>query len=114
MSHLSILPTVLRETECLHATLLSLGYQPHRGGWLTGFGGEVQPVELQVRLADGQSIGWERSPDGSLALVTDLQRISRSRSLQELLGTITRAYAARLALQEAAAVLPEAALELGA
>lgn len=113
MSHLSILPTVLRETGCLHATLLSLGLHPARGGMLRGFAGEARAVELQVALPGGQAIGWERAPDGSLALVGDLQRISRSHQLQELLGTITRAYAARLALHEAAALLPEAAIELG-
>jgi hypothetical protein len=79
-----------------------------------GFGGEGQPVELQVRLADGQTLGWCRQGDGSLALVGDLQRISRSRSLQDLIGRITRAYAARKALLEAAGTVPEAVIHFGA
>ena len=62
------------------------------------------PVELQVSLSGGQVIGWRRQADGTLALVGDLQRISRSESLQALLGSITRAYAARVALADAGAI----------
>jgi hypothetical protein len=69
-------------------------------------------VALQVELADGQPLGWARQGDGSLALVGDLQRISRSTALQQLLGGITRAYAARMALQEASRALPTASIEL--
>lgn len=101
MSHLSILPTVLRDAELLAASLEALGHQPRMGGELKGFAGERQAVVLQVRLPEGLSIGWSRQPDGSLALVGDLQRLSRSRSLQSLLGRLTRHYAAQQALRDA-------------
>jgi hypothetical protein len=114
MSHLSILPTVLRDADALAATLEALGLNWCRGGVLAGFGGEHQPVALQILLQDGQPLGWAWQRDGSLALVGDLQRISRCTSLQTLLGRITRAYAARLALQDAATTLPEASIELRA
>jgi hypothetical protein len=114
MSHLSILPTVLRDAECLAAALLSLGLPPLRGGELAGFAGAGEPVELQVRLADGEALGWSRQADGTLSLVGDLQRISRSSALQDLIGRITRAYAARKALVTAATILPEAAIHFGA
>ncbi len=114
MSHLSILPTVLQDADGLAATLEALGLRWSRGGTLAGFAGDHQPVELQVQLRDGQPLGWARQPDGCLALVGDLQRISRTASLQVLLGRITRAYAARLALQEAARTLPAASIELRA
>jgi hypothetical protein len=45
-------------------------------------------------------------------LVGDLQRISRNTGLQRLLGRITRAYAARAALQEASMAVPTASIEL--
>jgi hypothetical protein len=112
MSHLSILPTVLRDADCLAATLAALDLRCSRGGELVGFGGEHRAVTLQVQLPDGQPLGWARQNDGSLALVGDLQRISRSTTLQKLLGRITRAYAARLALQEANETLPTASIEL--
>lgn len=111
MSHLSILPTVLRDADHLVASLESLGLQPIRGGSLCGFQ-ESQPVEVRVEFADGQSLGWSRQSDGSLSLVGDLQRLSRSRPLQRLLGRITRAYAARQALAEAAAQLPGAVVKV--
>ncbi|MEB3263935.1 MAG: DUF1257 domain-containing protein [Synechococcus sp.] len=101
MSHLSILPTVLRDADCLAASLVSMGHHPVRGGCLRGFAAEAEPVELQVEVEPGLSLGWARQRDGSLSLVGDLQRISRSRSLQTLLSDLTRRYASRLALQQA-------------
>jgi hypothetical protein len=108
MSHLSILPTVLRDADRLAATLEAVGLRPLRGGELEGFGGEQQAVDLQVLLDGGERLGWARQHDGSLALVGDLQRISRSTRLQDLLSTITRRYAAELALAEAARQLGRA------
>ncbi|MCP9928789.1 DUF1257 domain-containing protein [Cyanobium sp. CH-040] len=102
MSHLSILPTVLRDADVLARSLEAIGLQPRWGGHLEGFAGERQAVDLQVRLDEGQSLGWRRDAEGTLALVGDLQRISRSTRLQQLLSTITRRYAAELALAEAA------------
>jgi hypothetical protein len=105
VSHLSILPTVLRDAEGLAASLAALGHSPEWGGQLEGFAGETQPVDLQVTLSSGVQLGWTRHTDGSLALVGDLQRLSRSQTLQRLLGAITRRYAAEMALREAASQL---------
>lgn len=102
MSHLSILPTVLRDAAGLTASLQALGLEPRAGGVLMGFAGEQQPVVVQVVLSDGLALGWARQGDGSLALVGDLQRLSQNRQLPVLLGRITRHYAAQMALQEAA------------
>jgi hypothetical protein len=111
MSHLSILPTVLRDIDILHQALGSLGLPSEPGGELLGFAGERQLVAISVQLEGGQKLGWQRSGDGSLCLVGDLQQLSRSHTLQSLLGKITRAYAARQALQEASLSLPTALLE---
>lgn len=113
MSHLSILPTVLRDSTCLAASLESLGLTPLQGGLLEGFAGETLPVELQVTLADGLRLGWIRHSDGHLALVADLQRLSRSRQLEALLSRLTRAYAAREAVEAAAARFPQAVVTIG-
>ena len=113
MSHLSILPTVLHDADRLAASLASLGLRPLRGGELTGFE-QTLPVEVQVVVEAGLALGWSRQPDGSLALVGDLQRLSRSLPIQRLLGRITRAYAARQALEEASVQLPDALLHLRA
>jgi hypothetical protein len=111
MSHLSILPTVIRDAHILDQALSSLGLASEAGGELVGFAGERQPVAISVQLAGGQRLGWQRSADGSLALVGDLQQLTRSLTLETLLGRITRAYAARQALQEASVSLPSALLE---
>ena len=114
MSHLSILPTVLRDEDILRQALASLGLQAETGEELSGFAEERQPVLIAVQLEGGQRLGWQRSADGSLDLVADLQQVSRSLTLPVLLGRITRAYAARQALQEAACALPMAVLEFHA
>ncbi|MEO1003680.1 MAG: DUF1257 domain-containing protein [Cyanobacteria bacterium J06638_7] len=102
MSHLSILPTVLRDADLLASSLQAIGLQPRWQGQLEGFAAERRSVELQVTLAGGESLGWARQQDGSLALVADLQRLSRSTRLQALLAVITRRYAAQKALLDAA------------
>lgn len=114
MSHLTILPTILKDQDCLALTLEALGYQPLQGGQLESFAGQGEPVNVAITLPDGQQIGWSIQPDGCLALVGDLQRISRSRPLQHLLGRITRAYAARMALREAAIDLPNGMIHISA
>jgi hypothetical protein len=114
MSHLSILPTVLRDPELLAGSLVQLGFTPRFGGQLEGFAADAQPVLLQVELPEGGHLGWQRQADGSLALVGDLQRISRSRCLQRLLTRLSRAYAARDALQQAAGLFSPGTVSLTA
>jgi hypothetical protein len=98
MSHLSILPTVLRDAEVLAGCLEAMGYQPIWGGVLKGFASDSHPVVLQIALGSEARLGWSRQQDGSLALVGDLQRFSRSESVSDLLGQLTRRYATHRAL----------------
>ena len=112
MSHLSILPTVLQDEIVLAQALSDLGLEPLGPGELRGFASERQQVALRVQLPEGLWLGWCRQADGSLALVGDLQRLARSRSVQQLIGRITRRYAARHALLNAARDLPGARVEL--
>ena len=93
MSHLSILPTVLRDAEGLGRCLEAMGFQPIWGGDLKGFAKDYQPVVLQIDLGGDVRLGWSRQQDGSLALVGDLQRLSRCPSVHDLLGQITHRYA---------------------
>ena len=116
MSHLSILPTVLRDADTLAASLESLGLSPLRGGYVLGFGGERRAVLLRVTLPDDLCVGWSRDRDGSLALVGDLHRLRRQRGLgpqgfEGWLQRLNRAYAAREALRQAAALQQIAGLE---
>ncbi|MEY3751107.1 MAG: hypothetical protein RLZZ11_1540 [Cyanobacteriota bacterium] len=112
MSHLSILPTVLRDEDLLARALADLDLTVERGGDLVGFAGQRHPVVLRARLPEGQWLGWCRERDGSLALVSDLQRIGRSRSLQQLIGRITRRYAALQAIASAQSEFNQVKLEL--
>ncbi|MEB3169347.1 MAG: DUF1257 domain-containing protein [Synechococcaceae cyanobacterium] len=112
MSHLSILPTVLRDAEVLATSLRSLGLNPLRSQSLPGFAGESVQVEVALKLDPELWIGWRREREGPLTLVGDLQRLSRHHHLPALLGRITRAYAAHQAVTDAARLLPEADLHL--
>ena len=98
MSHLTILPTVLRDAEVLASCLEALGYRPVWGGVLKGFANDHETVVLQIDLGGDVRLGWSRQADGSLALVGDLQRLSRAESAADLLSQITRRYAAHMAL----------------
>ena len=121
MSHLSILPTRLRDVDLLAEALTDLGQEVHRGGAVEGFAGERVPVLLRLDLAPGPllatqgkpiarktpqsssfSLGWARQLDGSLALVGDLGRIAAAGPLQELLSQLSRRYALLQALRDAA------------
>jgi hypothetical protein len=113
MSHLSILPTVLRDADLLEACLGSMGLSPQRDVQLQGFGGEQRAVVVMLQLDADIALGWCRCNDGSLALVGDLQRLSRSRSLEPLLVRITREYAARDALRQARSHLSDALVCVG-
>ena len=99
MSHLSILPTVLRDSELLISSLRSMGFEPQLGGWVKGFAAERQRCTVQVTLSDGQTLAWQRQDDGRLALVADLQRLSRHQSVPALLTRLTRLYALQDALR---------------
>ena len=102
MSHLTILPTVLRDLDLMVSALNALHLRPHRDGAVTGFAGEQQPVDVHIQLENGHSLGWRQQPDGSLALVADLQKLAQCTALPGLLAEITRTYATHLALREAA------------
>ena len=109
MSHLSILPTVLRDEQLLAKSLVALGHQPLWDGVIsTPIGRES--VRLMLTLPCGQSLGWRfDQASGSLVLVADLQRLSHNHAVQQLLSQLTRSYAAHQAL-EAAADCPGAVL----
>ena len=111
MSHLSILPTVVSDLDHLVATLEELGANPQLVGELQGFNDEQVPVAVKVHLA-GDQLGWQRQPDGSLAVVGDLQRLSRSLDVQRFLAAVTRVYAARVAVAQALRELPQAHVHL--
>jgi hypothetical protein len=114
MSHLSILPTVLRDEDVLIQALEDLDLAVIRGGELRGFANQREAVALRVQLPEGIWLGWRQEGSGQLALVGDLQQLGRSRSLQHLIGAITRRYAARQALRSLASDLPYATAVLHA
>ena len=111
VSHLSILPTVLADAHLLANSLDALGAQVTWGGALSVVGHQ-EPCLLRARFDDGVQLGWRRAADGTLELVVDLQRAALGGTGQRHLARVGRAYAAREALQQAAA-LPGARVQLG-
>ena len=99
MSHLSILPTVLRDEQLLASSLESLGHKPHWDGVITTPIGS-ESVRLHLELPSGQRLGWRYDAENNnLVLVADLERLSHDITVQQLLSKLTRAYAARDALK---------------
>ena len=63
MSHLSILPTTLRDVDLLAEALTDLGQQVQLGGAVEGFAGERVPVLVRLDLAPGPLLGSQnKSP----------------------------------------------------
>ena len=103
---------MLREEDVLLQALDDLELPVVRGGFLTGFADQQEAVSLRTQLPDGLWLGWRRDATGRFALVGDLQQLGRCRSLQHLIGEITRRYAAHLALRSLREELPSANAEL--
>ena len=59
MSHLTILPTLLRDLDLLSEVLTELGQVVHHGGAVEGFAGERVPVLLRLELD-----GWLLATQG--------------------------------------------------
>jgi hypothetical protein len=64
MSHLSILPTVLRDVDVLIQALEDLDLTVIRGGDLSGFADQREAVALRVQLPEGTWLGWRHEPNG--------------------------------------------------
>jgi hypothetical protein len=112
MSHLTILPTVLLDLELMVSALEALHLGPQRDGMVVGFAGERQPVDIHIQLPNGQSLGWRRQADGSLALVADLQKLAQCTAVPQLLTEITLAYTTHHALKEASNSFSGATIEV--
>ncbi len=97
MSHLSILPTLLRDVDLVAEALTDLGQQVHRGGAVEGFAGEQVPVLLRLDLVAGPLLG---SLGPSLAQTqtqtqTQSKRLTR-RSAQPLSPSFSLGWARQL------------------
>jgi hypothetical protein len=80
MSHLSILPTLLRDVDLLAEALTDLGQVVHHGGAVEGFAGERVPVLLRLEL-DGRLLAAQAtSPAPSTANAPALSKRQAKRS----------------------------------
>jgi hypothetical protein len=112
MSHLTILPTVLRDLDLMVSALEALHLAPERNGTVLGFAGEREPVDIHVQLPKGPSLGWRQQADGTLELVADLQKLAQCTAVPQLLTQITRTYATHHALREASTSLSGATIDV--
>jgi DNA-binding response OmpR family regulator len=83
MSHLSILPTLLRDVDLLADVLSDLGQQVHRGGAVEGFAGERVPVLLLT--ADSLTVRQELlavGADGLMPHNEDFDALAATLGLQ--------------------------------
>ena len=99
MSHLTILPTVIRDLELLEETLLAEHYHVQRPGLIKAFGQDIYAAELVATDRSGLQMGWRWDADGSLALMLDLGQTKDAAGHQTRLKTILRGYALRSALR---------------
>jgi len=77
MSHLSILPTLLRDVDLLAEALADLGQVVHRGGAVEGFAGERVPVLVRLDLAGGSLLGSQTQTQSQIQTQTQSKRAVR-------------------------------------
>ena len=77
MSHLSILPTLLRDVDLLAEALTDLGQVVHRGGAVEGFAGERVPVLVRLDLAGGSLLGRQSQTQSQIQSQTQAKRAVR-------------------------------------
>ncbi len=100
MSHFSRVRTALKDREVLIACLEELGYEVTEGGTIRSREG-VREVDLSIRTANGNGIGFVKDSDGCYNLVADWWRMGRNdrRILDRMNGTLAkvqRSYAERI------------------
>jgi len=77
MSHLSILPTLLRDVDLLAEALADLGQVVHRGGAVEGFAGERVPVLVRLDLVGGTLLGTQTQTQSQTQTQTQSKRAAR-------------------------------------
>ncbi len=100
MSHFSRVRTALKDREVLTTCLEELGYEVTEGGTIRSRDG-VRDVDLSIRTANGNGIGFVKGADGSYNLVADWWGMGRKdrQILDRMNGTLAkvqRRYAERL------------------
>ena len=100
MSHLSILPTVFTDLECLVQALCDEGFTVERSTELHGFADDSHSVDVLAIQGSAMSLGWTQQEDGTIVMHGDIQRISRQPGLEQRLQRVTRRYALLHAMEE--------------
>jgi hypothetical protein len=91
VSHFSRVRTALRDREVLTTCLEELGYEVSEGGTIRSRDG-VREVDLSVRTANGNGIGFVKDAGGCYTLVADWwgMRGRDRRILDRMNGTLAR------------------------
>ena len=107
MSHYSRVKTQFRHREALISCLNNLGYEVETDTVIRGHTGEHE-VDIAVKKAQGNGIGFVRNPDGTYDMLADWWGVSGSderkmtQELQQQAGTIQKEYAKKMVLEQAA------------
>ncbi|MBL6797444.1 MAG: DUF1257 domain-containing protein [Synechococcus sp. BS307-5m-G39] len=101
MSHLSILPTLVKDLDLLASALRAEGFVVEVEGQLSSFGTQHN-VALAATHSMGFDLGWTWNCNhDSLDVVVDLGRPAHSFSVERVLSRVLRRYALQQALRDA-------------
>ena len=101
MSHLSILPTLVKDLDLLASALRAEGFVVEVEGQLSSFGTQHN-VALAATHSMGFALGWTWNCNhDSLDVVVDLGRPAHSFSVKRILSRVLRRYALQQALRDA-------------
>jgi hypothetical protein len=91
MSHLSILPTLLRDVDLLAEALADLCQVVHRGGAVEGFAGERVPVLVRLDLVGGTLLGTQTQTQSQTQSQTQTQTQSK-RAVRTTTGALSASF----------------------
>ncbi len=101
LSHLTILPTVFKQLNLLEASLTNEGFSVLRNVDIIDFEGKNINVDILATKNQHFPISWQKSDDGVISMITDLQRLSRDVEISSTLHKISQSYSLLYATQEA-------------
>lgn len=100
MSHFSTLRSKLTDANILQASLRDLGMTVKINAEVRGLCGRRVPAEIAVVLEGNCDFGWVRQPDGSFALLADLQGLAKQHNLADLMNAVNQKYAVNKTMQD--------------
>jgi hypothetical protein len=100
MSHFTTIKTEFLDLEILKQTISDLGFTMQEDDKLIGHGGQIEYVDLSVRIAPKSYLGFRGQPPGKSYAITGLAETLAREKTRRIIQMIRQEYAYRKVLHE--------------